>query len=356
MPIVAVGAAVLSVSAVGAAGFGAVLAGTASLATTFAAIGAVGATLGAIGEVAGIDELKTAGMVIGGIGGVGSLASAVGAFGEGATLNSVFGSGTTAGAAAGQDTASLINGGSWFDAESGMMLDSATGALQGSATSGFGDIISAANKIGGFSMPSNKTQELEGPNADPLSSGVKAPTRQQELTSNSKDTSSALAQQANADAPDETSPGLSSAAKGAAATGTPSGTNMTSKTGGASITGGVNGPPPNPKMGDVWTNPDTDAAYTFDGKNWTPKPGFWGSSMGQMLGMGVVQSAGSFLSGAFDEVKPAQAAAYNAQAEANNAQAALDRKQLSNMNEGIPVARRLGVTGRPGIINQGAAA
>jgi hypothetical protein len=84
-------------------------------------------------------------------------------------------------------------------------------------------------------------------------------------------------------------------------------------------------------------------------------PSFWGSQNAGLMGMGVIQAAGSFMSGAFDELKPAQAAAYNAQANANNAQAALSQKELSNMNSKIPVARRMAVTGQNSLINPRAA-
>lgn len=356
MPIIAIGAAIASVSSVGVAGFGAVLAGTASLGTTFAAIGAVGATLGAIGEVAGIDELKTAGMVLGGIGGVGALASTVGAFGEGATLNSVFGSGGSAAEGA---------AGGWSVGADGAISNS-SGALLGSSNistpllnSGASsmDIISAANKIGGFGMNGFKADQslatTADPSKDPLAASVRAPDASQtKYTSQAADfaTQPMAGADGTADGANKTTVKDPLAAKT-----TGSGSGVSSSVLGSSITGSVNGPPPNPQLGAEWTNPDTGATYSFDGKSWTAKPGFWGSN-GALLGMGVLQSAGSFLSGAFDPLKPAQAEAYSAQAKANDAQAALENKKLSNMNDNIPVARRLNVTGGTGIINQGATA
>ncbi len=317
MPVLAIIPAIVAVSSVGVAGFGAVLAGTASLGMTFAAVGAVGATLGAIGEVAGIKELKTAGMVLGGIGGVGSLASAVGAFGEGATLNSVFGSGGIGEAAGGGDfigaTSSgggLINGAGEAAGGGdfiGTSLDAGTGQLSSM------DVVSAAAKMGGYTQGAP-----EMPGAIDNTAGA----AKQKLINPS-----------SAPAPVAKQVG-------------PSGGNI------------VEGPTPEDNAAPTDAGSKVTGTVSVDKTTGATKvaeaPGFWGTTTGQLVGMGLVQGAGSFLAGAFDEVKPAQAAAYNAQAAANNAQAALSTKELSNMNSRIPVARRLNVTGQPiGLINRG---
>lgn len=308
MPIIAVAVAAVSVAGVGAAGFGAILAGTASIGTMMAGVAAVGATLGAIGAVAGIDELKTAGMVLGGIGGVGALANAVGAFGAGATMGSVFGGAeAVASANAGTTAASLMNG--------------ASGSMAGDMMSGFtqtgfdsAGIVDAANHIGGFGV------DFTG--GDALSSVAKTPTvaKAMDVASAASDALKPVTENitegpTSADNAPETKPGAIDPA--------------------AAVTGKVAGAP------------------NADGGGFFGKGGF----MRSMGGMGVIQAAGSFLSGAFDPLKPAQADAYKAQAAANNAAAALQNKQNSNMNEPIPVARRMPVTGKiGGMINSSAPA
>jgi len=296
-----------------AAAIGAGTLGALSVGTIFTAVATVGAVVSAVGTVAGISELKTAGMVLGGIGGVGSLASAVGAFGEAATVSSIFGGGETAVAGGGANSAAGAAG-SFFDAEAaGVWTNNTTGSLinggAGAPSMDALDIITSANKIGNF----KSVGEMEGPDMGPTTASSTRNTTTAATTIDPK-----LAPQAK--------------------------------------TNEMEGPDTSSAV--VKTDVQKPAGITVDGTTGavkTEEPSFWGTSTGKMLGMGVLQAGGSFLEGAFDEVKPAQAAAYMAQAEANNAQAALDKKQLSNMNEGIPVARRLDVTGRvvgPGLINR----
>lgn len=339
MPLVAIGIAAIADIGVGVAGFGAVLAGTASLATTFAAIGAVGATISAIGSVTGVKELQTAGMVIGGIGGVGSLANAVGAFGDGATLNSVFGSGgSSAGAAAGQDTAGLINGGE---------INETTGVDIAANGSNSSDILNTANALGGV----NETTGTNIDSADPLSAtgtqttnslanGIKGDTLQP--TDNM------------AGAPSSDLPSGSPTDAGSIAKAGTTATNIST-----TDQNWLKTQYPNPLDGTLAKAPGGQS-YTYSATDgWAPQVasgigGFLGSQSGGLIGMGVIQAAGSFLSGAFDPLKPAQVDAYQAQANANNASAALTNKQVSNMNQPIPTARRLAVTGAPSLMNSGA--
>lgn len=307
MPIIAVAAAAISVAGVGAAGFGTILAGTASIGTMMAGVAAVGATLGAIGAVAGIDELKTAGMVLGGIGGVGAIANAVGAFGANATMASVLGGAeaATAGSLA-ETSASLING--------AQMGDMAQDAISGFTGNNFG-VVDAANNIGGFTggdflsstvqIPGSKTMEMASAASDVLKPVTENIT---EGPTNADNAKSAGGIDGDLSLP----------------------AGDVQKLDPLKVTGNVNVPGA------------SDSGGMF-GKN-----GFFSTAGGGMLGMGVVQAAGSFLSGAFDELKPAQAEAYKAQAAANNAAAALQNKQNSNMNEPIPVARRMAVTGKTG--------
>ena len=315
-----------TVTAIGAGTLGAL-----SVGTIFSAVGAVGAVLGAVGAAAGISELKTAGMVIGGIGGIGALANSVGVFGEAASINSIFGGGEAAATAAGTGGAAGASGAAgFFDAEAGVWTDAATGGLiNGGAGANSLDIVAAANDTMYRSVGEMEGLAGGGPGiADTAKAGSSGVLK----TAGAVSDVSKLAQQAK---PNETA--------------APTTDNLSSVTKGA---------PSNPVIGDDFKNPTTGAAYKWDGRNWVESKGFWGSNNAALLGMGALQAGGSFLEGAFDEVKPAQAAAYSAQAEANNAQAALDKKQLSNMNEGIPVARRLDVTGRIGrsLINGGALA
>jgi len=346
MPVVAIIPAIAAVSSVGMAGFGAVLAGTATLGTTFAAIGAVGATLGAIGEIAGVKELKTAGLVLGGIGGVGSLASAVGAFGEGATINSVFGSAGAATSEAGAATSGAtgpINGG--FNQVSDSADDIlGVGAFSGANAGGTSeDVFDAINHIGGFNQTSDSADDILGAGAF---GGGGSPSGAQKVVDNTK----VLAKKATS--PDNTTEGPTNA-DNAPSSGTSTNTAAT-KNNAAAATGKVNGPPGDAsswKLGEKYED-ENGGSWSYDGKQWTKTPSFWGSNASAMLGVGVVQAAGSFLSGATDELKPARIKAYEAQAAANNAQAALAQKELGNMNSNIPTARRINVTGGVGLINR----
>lgn len=313
-------------SAIGATA-AAITAGTLSalsVGTVLTAVATVGAVVGAVGKIAGVKELQTAGMVLGGIGGIGSLANAVGAFGEGATIGSIFGGGGVGEMAGGGDfigaSNSIINGEQGVSSAAGIdgdfigtSLDTGTGqiAQQGNNF----DIISSAAKLAGGNVMSPETTQLagtEGPagNAD---TGV----IQQKLTSGA---SMPLAKQNNTDIVEGPT--------------SDDNTGTATKSAGANVTGKVD---------------------INSGQKPEDKPSFWSTQNGSLVAMGGIQAAGSFLSGAFDPLKPAQADAYSAQAAANNAQAALSNRELANMNSKIPVARRVGVTGRPSLINGAAA-
>lgn len=306
MPIIAVAVAAISIGSVGAAGFGAILAGTASIGTMFAGVAAVGATLGAIGAVTGVKELQTAGMVIGGIGGVGAIANAVGAFGANATMGTVFGGAEAAAASqAGTQAGGLINGAM---ESTNMANDMVSGFTANGINSATG-IVDTANGIGGF------TDVAKAMGGDGLSNVV---------------TPKALEVVKGA-------AGAVDAAKGLS-------TDIVEGPTSADNTGAPEMPTKNGVQDPAATVTGKVTSASADGNGIFGKNGFFNT----MGGMGVVQAAGSFLSGAFDEVKPAQAEAYKAQAAANNAAAALQNKQNSNMNEPIPVARRMAVTGKLG--------
>jgi hypothetical protein len=346
MPLIAVGIAVVADIGVGAAGFGAVLAGTASLATTFAAVGAIGATISAVGAVTGVKALQTAGLVLGGIGGVGALANAVGAFGDGATLSSVFGSSpTTAGAAAGQDTASLINGG---------QINETTGTDLTANGSNSSDILSTANALGGVNETTGTN--IDAATGDPLSATANPTSTTDSLANGIKgDTLQSTSSATGSPTSDLPSGSPTDSASIAKAGTTPSNIPTTDSN-------WLNNQFPNPLDGTLAKAPGGQS-YTYSSANgWAPQVasgigGFLGSQGGGLIGMGVIQAAGSFLSGAFNPLTPAQVSAYQAQANANNASAALTNKQVSNMSEPIPTARRQAVTGAPGgLMNSAGAA
>jgi hypothetical protein len=87
-----------------------------------------------------------------------------------------------------------------------------------------------------------------------------------------------------------------------------------------------------------------------------------------VVALGLLQAAGSGLSGAFSTLTPAQANAYNAQAAANDAAAAFTKSQTANLQMPKSVAASAPVTGtaqlvpiaaqppppaaKPGFINQ----
>jgi len=292
-----------TVAAMGVAGgFAALSAGT-----VFTAIATVGAVVSAVGSVAGISELKTAGMVLGGIGGVGALANAVGAFGEAASIGSIFGGAETA--AAGAPSAAGAGAGSFFDAEAGVFTNNTTGSLlNGGAAVDSMDIITQAGKLGGY-------YDAEA--------GVFT------------DDKGVITGSDPAFVPPKTTGATSTTPKGTVASqvkadlaGDPD-----FDENGAAIPKGAKKPP----------GVNVSGAVEEVKKE---EPSFWAGNTGKLLALGTLQSAGSFLEGAFDEVKPAQAALYTAQADRNNAQTALDKRQLAVLNEGMPVARRLDVTGR----------
>ena len=100
MPVIAIGAAALAVGEAAGA-IGAVISGGLGALTLTGALeitAALGATLGAVGVVTKDKSLQMAGLVMGGIGGVGALASSAGLFGAEASTASLFGDSTAAAA------------------------------------------------------------------------------------------------------------------------------------------------------------------------------------------------------------------------------------------------------------------
>lgn len=353
MPLIAVAVAAIADIGVGVAGFSAVLAGTASMATTFAAIGAVGATIGAIGAVTHDKTLSTVGMVLGGIGGVGSLANAVGAFGEGATINSVFGSASAASTgAASAATPVAAAGGSFMDG-AGAAADAVTPGVEtvtvtapslnaaDTAISG-GNIFADMAALGGATPAAASTVSPEN---DPLSSTTKASPDQSAQSTAEK----ATAEDTGTTAKDADGLPISTAQSGTPTTSTPSSIPTMDKN-------WLNDQFPGGGTEGITQKAPSGSSYTFSNGAWAPAASggimhFLGTEGGGLMGMGVLQAAGSFLSGATDTLKPAQVQAYQAQAAANNSAAALTNKQVANMNQPLPTARRMDVTGKVGLMD-----
>ncbi len=320
------------------------------LGTIFTAVATVGSVVGAVGAVTGVKELKTAGMVLGGIGGIGSLASAVGAFGDGATMSSVFGS----------DAAGSSIGGN-ISETTGMSVSAGDSLIGGNISENTGlDVVDSAAKMydgalttdsagNAINLSPTGTETAMGGNAtgDNLASvGVNPPAG---------DTSAML--------PDTVNKGsqVSSNSKFLDSTSSPSAGSQTLNP--ATDTSALQAPPgistsdfaklreiPNPVEGQVVKLASGPMQFTNGSWGLAPSGGLFsnlgGISNGAgMLGMGVIQAAGSLLSSSLDSLKPAQVAAYQAQAKANNAAAALQEKQNANMGQPIPVARSMAVTG-----------
>lgn len=363
MPVVAIGVAGFALASGGAAAIGAVIAGTATLATALTAVAAVGAVVSAVGAVTGDKTLSTVGMVMGGIGGVGALAANAGLLGASATTESLFGSSVMASPASmGGDVASSIDG---TMVASGSGADFGATGLINTPVNAPGIDAEAAVGADAAAVPGPTTDVVNTDVIDSLSGSSRSigsvknvidPTTV-EGSNFGTPAQDALAKNPTASGGSEVSgtalndvdlpspPAVSAPTTGAPQT--PSNTSVNAK--------GL----PDVKMpGNTYVG-QNGTTYTSDGSRWVAEgtggiSGFLKSSGGGMMAMGALQAGGAFLEGAFDEVKPAQAAAYNAQAAANLAAANLANQQNKNMSAPIPVATRVQPVGR-GIINQAVA-
>lgn len=330
MPLIAIGGAALAWGLGGGAAIGAVFAGTATLATTLTAVATVGATLGAIGAVTHDKTLGTIGMVMGAVGGIGALAANAGVFGEAATTESLFGSAANtvaapdiaAEAAAGNDLSSLATM-PGLPADMGVSADAltATGdlaaptaALDTATAAASGEADSLLNGAGG----GNSLKSLTGANVDDATNQLVKGAGGGTIPSGSPTDQASIN------------------AAGAGTTG-PNGAVSPPMTG---------GPPPDVKIpGQTYQGQD-GITYVSDGTKWNAQTGFFGGLMkSPMAQYGLIQAAGSFLSGAFDPLKPAQINALDAQAANNRAASAMTTQQTKNMTGQLPVASR--VTGTP---------
>jgi hypothetical protein len=333
MPVLAIGAAALSLGLGGAAAIGGVIAGTATLATTLAAVATVGAVVGAVGAVTHDKTLSTIGMALGAVGGVGALAANAGLFGEAATTSSLFGTaseGVQAADIAGEvpalsssdltNLAAFPNMPGVTDGGASALSLGGTGAFDASGvlpTSGLQDATSAAsgdaNGLINSAGPNNSIKNLVSDDVDPATNT---------LVKGGGGGSAANADQ-NVVAADAGLPSKGS------------------------------------YVGETATTSD-GTPVSWNGSAWAKQPGFFSGLMkSPMAQYGAIQAAGSLVGGMFDPLKPAQVDALNAQSAANRATAAQTSAQNANMAAPLPVASRAGnaVTGAPtGLINQPAPA
>lgn len=267
MPVIAIAGAVGAWALGGATALGAIAAGTATVMDALIVVGAVGATMSAVGVVTKDKGLTTAGMVLGGIGGIGALAVSAGAFGLDAATP-LFGSET---AAAG-----------------GVGSTAAAGAGQAAAPAAGQAAATADNVINSLAQ-FDAAPEAAAPAIDPLAM-----------------------------------------ASGAA----PSG-------------GLINAP--------VAASVTPDIAASIPSTLATPDvatapPGFFSNLMKSPYAQyGMIQAAGSLVSGLFDPLKPAQVEALDAQAAQNRAATAVTNLQLTNQQQPLPKAtlNKPQVTGAP---------
>jgi hypothetical protein len=381
MPIVAIGVAGFALASGGAAAIGAVIAGTATLATALTAVAAVGSVVAAAGAVTGDKTLSTVGMVLGGVGGVGALAANAGLLGASATTESLFGSSVLASPASmGGDVASSLDGtmtgtmsGEAANSAATGFINETTGAIGGNVSENTGlDVSQAAvAKDPGAIFNSDGTDNLTGVvggnvkmAADP---GVVAGTSpgspaQDALAKNPLPSGSATDNVSIEDGmdtgngPTSAAPSSPSAPKvGGPVTGAPTAVSVADKN-------WFDANYPHPAEGMTVKNLATGNTLTYSAATGlqpvaADAGGIFGAGSflrsvgGGELGMGVLQAGGAFLQGAFDPLKPAQAAAYDAQAKANLAAANLANQQNRNMGQALPVASRIPATGG-GIINQ----
>jgi hypothetical protein len=287
---------------------------------------AVGATIGAIGAVTGDKSLQTAGMIVGGIGGIGSLAAGAGLFGDATTsAANAFGGATTAADIPATASASVMNG-------AGGAVSDATAAMAASGPTS-ADIIGSVT--GNISLPGAATDTLAS------AASAASPTT---ITGNTL------------------SGGLGNNIKLAVplADANPTGTGATAESDylsslavpSTNTVNGTPGVPYTPTAAQMANTPIAPITVTplAQATSAPADPTVFDKVLGAfttstnnnlgLIGMGVVQSAGSLLSGATSTLTPAQVASYNAQAAANNANAAMTTMQAANMSGAIPTASR----------------
>jgi hypothetical protein len=355
MPAVAILGAGAAWALGGGAAIGGVIAGTATLATTLTAVATVGATLGAVGAVTGDKTLSTIGMAMGAVGGIGSLAANAGLFGDSATTASLFGVDPTPAAVSAPDIAGEVPGisaddlASWAQTPTLPGMETAANDVTGAMVGQTGALdATAALPTTGLE---NATQAASGDAAglinSPGASG--SPGIKTLVSQNVDDATNQLVKGTGGGTIPSGSP-TDQASINAAGSGT------TPPTTGADALQGL--PAKGSYVGETATASD-GTEVSWNGSSWAKQPGFFDGLMkSPMAQYGVIQAAGSFLSGAFDPLKPAQVDALSAQAANNRAAAALTTQQTQNMTGKLPVASRVqapAITGAParstGLIN-----
>ncbi len=308
MPVVAIAGAVLAgvgaasaVSAVAAGGLAAL-----TLTGALEITAAIGATLGAVGTITRDKGLMTAGLVIGGIGGIGALAANAGLLGAEASTASLFGESSAAGAISEIPDAIDVTpqifgtnvGGAGADALSG---GTGTGIVDTLSNTGAAKAATAAaaepQAASGAGMINTNAAGAALPEAgtDVVKSAASMP----------KEVQTSILSPWGADAP------------------------------------------PAPFVQDVATS-SAPAAPSVEA------PGMLGrlsafAEKNPVVSYGMIQAGGSLVSGLFNPVTPAQVAALDAQAAANRANTGLTENQLKNVAQPLPVARR--TTPGNGMIN-----
>lgn len=320
MPVVAIAGAALAWSGAAAA-VGAVASGGLAALTLTGALeitAALGATLGAVGAVTRDKGLMKAGMIIGAVGGIGALAANAGLFGAEASTASLFG-GVGGAESTAADFANLPAGAmsaqDFTDVAGNMASASAAGlpagAMPPEGLTGIVDQLGGANVAAQAAAP---VADISGGTGGALNRGAGA-----------SDTLSAMPKEVSTSSVSPWTP---------AAPAAPS----VKKTFAEDITSLAQAP----------GAPNVEAPNLF-GK----LSNFVTNDKSGMVGYGLIQAGGSLVSGLFNPLTPAQV-------EQLNAQSAMNRQQLANSTQPLPVARRTAapVTGKPssGLINTSGAA
>jgi hypothetical protein len=397
---IAIGAAVAAVALPAALGAGEI----------FIAAAAIGGILGVVGTLTHTPALSIAGSVVGAVGAIGGLAVSSGLLdptdlgipGVGGTASSASpfatGAGNWADGAAAATGPSGINGADLgavnFPTDTPFSLDNPAqvpgttmpgGALPGN------DAIATLNGTAPAAQLNNAGSVLPADQAQntfdtlhPLPNATPAPATDQSILNNTTQNAWDTVQGTNNPLPPPSSPAAPTV-NGPAAPGTgyaygsatasygmpgagptsvapppPTGSPAASEAG-VNTAGIPNAPDfsmlPRPPAGTVPESIANPGSSPFSGI-----AGFLKSQGGGTLAAGALQAGMSFLSGATNQLTPAQIAAYNAQAQANlsaanlsNQQANLTAMQVSNMQQPLPVAHRVSTAPVTGLINQGAA-
>lgn len=318
MPVVAVIAAAGAWAGAATAAGAFITTGALTVAGALEITAAVGATLGAVGAVTGDKGLMTAGMVLGGIGGIGSLAVGAGLFGADAGATTLFGS-VPADVAVTPEIVGSNVGGFIGDGGASSIIDS----LGGVSTTPV-EVSPLPDVTGGVGSVSPALSG--GPAADALTA---APTASAGVA---PDASLATATPDASAAPTTPASGLVPPVPTVSAPTVPGSVNVTPGGDATSNPGGFAGPAgPSPGIFDTLGN-------------------FVKNDKSGMIGYGLIQAGGSLVGGLFDPLKPAQVSQLNANTAQTQAQTGITNTQAANIKAPLPVAR----IRPPGLINMGA--